>query len=49
MEWAEAEGVSVNTIIVSVLDEFFARLKKSKVLREELLQELRVHRGFMPN
>ena len=32
-EWAEAEGVSVNAIVVSVLEEFFNRLKKSKVLR----------------
>ena len=46
-EWAEAEGVSVNAIVVSLLDEFFARLKKSKALREELRQELRKHRGFL--
>ena len=48
-EWAEAEGMSVNAIVVSVLDEFFARLKKSKALREELKLELRAHRGFLPN
>jgi hypothetical protein len=48
-EWAEAEGVSVNAIVVSVLDEFFKRLKKSKALREELRLEIRAHRGFMPN
>jgi len=48
-EWAEAEGMSVNAIVVSVLDEFFARLKKSKALREELRMELRAHRGFLPN
>ncbi len=29
-DWAEAESVSVNAIVVSLLDEFFARLKKSK-------------------
>ena len=46
-EWAEAEGMSVNAIVVSVLDEFFARLKKSKALREELRMELRAHRGFL--
>jgi hypothetical protein len=46
-EWAEAEGVSVNAIVVSVFDEFFARLKKSKTLREELRLELRKHRGFL--
>ena len=48
-EWAEAEGVSVNAIVVSVLDEFFKRLKKSKTLREELRQEIRAHHGFMPS
>jgi hypothetical protein len=47
-EWAEAEGVSVNAIVVSVLEEFFKRLKKSKALREELRLEIRAHRGFMP-
>ena len=47
-EWAEAEGMSVNAIIVSVLEEFFKRLKKSKPLREELRLELRAHRGFLP-
>ena len=47
--WAEAEGVSVNAIVVSLLDEFFARLKKSKALREELRLELRAHRGFLPS
>jgi hypothetical protein len=33
-EWAEAEGVSVNAIVVSFLEQFFKRLKKSNVLRE---------------
>jgi hypothetical protein len=42
-EWAEAEGVSVNAIVVSVLDEFFKSLKKSKALRKAL----RVNRGFL--
>ena len=46
-EWAEAEGVSVNAIVVSVFDEFFARIKKSKALREELRLELRRHRGLL--
>ena len=48
-EWAEAEGVSVNAIVVSVLEEFFKRLKKSKALREEMRREIRMHRGFMPS
>ena len=43
-EWAEAEGMSVNAIVVSVLDEFFKRLKKSKALREEMRLEIRAHR-----
>ena len=46
-EWAKAEGISVNAIVVSVLDEFFKRIKKSSVLRKELRQELRLHRGFL--
>ena len=48
-EWAEAEGVSVNAIVVSLLDEFFKRLKKSKARREALREELCVHRGFLPS
>ena len=46
-EWAEVAGVSVNAIVVSVLDKFFKRLKKSSASREELRQELRLHRGFL--
>jgi len=46
-EWAEAEGVIINAIIVSVLEEFFKCLKKSKALREELRLEIRAHRGFL--
>jgi len=44
--WAEAEDVSVNAIVVSVLEEFFKHLKKSKALRDELKLELRAHRSF---
>jgi len=46
-EWAEAEGVSVNAVVVSVLKEFFRRLKKSKALKEELRREIRGKRKFM--
>ena len=46
--WAEEEGVSVNAIMVSVLEDFFKRLRKSKALREELRLELRARRGFLP-
>jgi hypothetical protein len=48
-EWAEAEGVRVNAIVVSLLEEFFKRLKKSKALREELRLEIQAHPGFMPS
>ena len=48
-EWAEEEGVSVNAIVVSVLEEFFKCLKRSKALREELRLEIRARRGFMPS
>jgi hypothetical protein len=47
-EWAGAEGASVNAIVVSFLEEFFKRLKKSKTLREELRREIRMPRGFTP-
>ena len=46
--WAEEEGVSVNAIVVSVLEQFFKRFKKSKALREELRLEVRARRGFLP-
>jgi hypothetical protein len=46
-QWAESEGVSINAIVVSVLEEFFKRLKRSKSLREELRLELRAHRNFI--
>jgi hypothetical protein len=46
-QWAETEGVSVIAIGVSVLEEFFKRLKRSKALRKELRLEIRAHRGFM--
>jgi hypothetical protein len=47
-EWAKSEGVSVNAIVVSVLEKFFERLKKSKALGEELRRKIRGSRGFMP-
>lgn len=47
-EWAESEGVSINAIVVSVLEEFFKHLKKSKALQKELRLELRAHRSFSP-
>ena len=46
-EWAEAEKVSVNAIVVSFLEEFLKRLKKSRALREELRREIRGSRGFL--
>jgi hypothetical protein len=47
-EWAEDEGVSVNAIVVSVLEEFFKQLKRSKALREEFRLEIRASREFLP-
>jgi len=44
--WAEEERVSVNAIVVSVLECFFQHLKKSKPLREELRLEIRGRRGI---
>jgi hypothetical protein len=32
--------------VVSVLDEFFKRFKKSNALREKLRLEIRAHQGF---
>ena len=43
-EWSEAESVSVNAIVVSMLEEFFKQLRKSRALRDELRQEIRAHR-----
>jgi hypothetical protein len=47
-QWAEEEGVSINAIVVSVLETFFKQLKRSKALREELRLEIRARRGFLP-
>ncbi len=47
-EWAQEEAVSINAIVVSVLEEFFKHLRRSKALREELRLELRARRGFAP-
>ena len=47
-KWAEEEGVSINAIVVSVLETFFKQLKRSKALREELRLEIRARRGFLP-
>ena len=48
LKWAEAEDVSVNAIVVSVLDEFFRIFRRSKALREEMRLELRARRGYQP-
>ena len=47
-KWADKEGVSINAIVVSVLDHFVKDLKRSEALREELRLEIRARRGFMP-
>ena len=46
-EWAEAEVVSANATVVSVLEEFSKRLKRSKALREDMRREIRGNRGLM--
>jgi hypothetical protein len=48
LKWAESEDVSVNAIVVSVLDEFFRIFKRSKALRDEMRLELRARRGYQP-
>jgi hypothetical protein len=45
-EWAEEEGVSINAIVVSVLEEFFKHLKRSKALQDASTLEPRAPRGF---
>jgi hypothetical protein len=45
---AESEGVSVNAIVVSVLEEFFNRLNQSKALWQELRMKIHAHCDFMP-
>jgi hypothetical protein len=37
----------VNAVVVSVLEEFFKRLKRSKALREELQREIRGSMRFI--
>ncbi len=44
--WAETQGVSVNSVVVSMLEEFFKQLRKSRPLRDELRLEIRAHRAL---
>lgn len=44
-QWASRAAVSINAVVISVLTVFFAELRKSKALREELQLELRARRG----
>jgi hypothetical protein len=44
--WAEREDASVNQVVVSLLEKFFARRKKNAALRQELDLELRALRGI---
>ena len=44
--WAEREEASVNQIVVSLLETFFALRKKNAALRHELDLELRALRGI---
>ena len=43
-QWAEAEGVSVNAVVVSMLEELFKQFRRSGALRDELRNEIRAHR-----
>jgi hypothetical protein len=44
--WAETQGVSVNSVVVSILEEFFKQLRKSRSLRDELRLEIRANRAL---
>ena len=44
--WAESEDASVNQVVVSLLEKFFALRKKNAALRQELDLELRALRGI---
>jgi hypothetical protein len=44
--WAERESASVNQVVVSLLEKFFALRKKNAALRRELDLELRSLRGI---
>jgi hypothetical protein len=43
-KWAETQRASVNSVVVSMLEEFFKQLRKSRALRDELRTEIRAHR-----
>ena len=45
-QWAETQGVSVNAVVVSILDAFFKQLRKNRALRDELRLEIRAHRAL---
>lgn len=45
-KWAETQGVSVNSVVVSMLEEFFKQLRKSRLLRDKLRLEIRAHRAL---
>jgi hypothetical protein len=44
--WGEREDASVNQVVVSLLEKFFALRKKNAALRQELDLELRALRGI---
>jgi len=44
--WAQREDASVNQVVVSLLEKFFALRKKNPTLRQELDMELRTLRGI---
>ena len=44
--WAESKKASVNSIVLSVLEAFFDRVRSKPKLDEELRMELRARRGI---
>jgi hypothetical protein len=44
--WAESKKASINSIVLSVLENFFERVRSKPKLDEELRMELRARRGI---
>lgn len=45
-KWAETQAVSVNSVVVSMLEKFFKQLRKDRSLRDELRLEIRARRAL---
>lgn len=44
--WADSKKASVNSMVLSVLEDFFRRVRSKPKLEEELRMELRARRGL---